>query len=201
MMLPIVSAILWLVAAQATPPPAAATAPASVDAETLLRLPEIRRVYVDRFGGGETASQLRDMIISSLLGTKLFILSESEQRADAILRGSAEDLIFTDTYTSSDSLDARASASLGADPDKTASDRRSRGTALTVGEQDSSHTTERKHEATASVRLVSKDGDVLWSTTQESLGAKFRSASADVADKVSRQLVRDYELAKKLHNH
>ena len=106
-------------------------------------------------------------------------------------------MIFTYTYSSSDSLDARTSASLGADPDKTASDRRSRGATLSVGEQDSNHTTERKHEATASVRLVSKDGDVLWSTTQQSLGAKFRSASADVADKVTRQFARDYELARK----
>jgi len=193
----IVPGILWLAAAQAPPPPAAGTSPASVDAETLVRLLDIRRVYVDRFGGGETAGQLRDMIISGLLGTKLFIITESEQRADAILRGSAEDLIFTDTYSSSDSLDARASASLGADPDKTASDRRSRGATLSVGEQESNRTAERKHEATASVRLVSKDGDVLWSTTQQSLGAKFRSASADVADKVTRQFARDYELARK----
>jgi len=38
------------------------------------------------------------------------------------------------------------------------------------------------------VRLVSKDGDVIWSTTQESNGGKFRSAMADVADKIVRQL-------------
>ena len=60
---------------------------------------------------------------------------------------------------------------------------------VTVGEQESTRIAERKHEATAAVRLVSKDGDVLWSTTQESLGAKFRGASADVADKITRQLL------------
>jgi hypothetical protein len=38
---------------------------------------------------------------------------------------------------------------------------------------------------------VSKDGDVIWATTQESQGAKFRGASADVADKVVRQLMAD----------
>jgi hypothetical protein len=49
----------------------------------------------------------------------------------------------------------------------------------------------------ATVRLVNKDGDVIWSTTQESTGAKFRGASADVAEKITRQLVADYD---KVHN-
>jgi len=43
------------------------------------------------------------------------------------------------------------------------------------------------------VRLVNKDGDVIWSTTQESNGAKFRGASADVADKITRQLTADLD--------
>ena len=38
----------------------------------------------------------------------------------------------------------------------------------------------------AAVRLVNKEGDVIWATTQESLGAKFRGASMDVADKITR---------------
>ena len=65
-----------------------------------------------------------------------------------------------------------------------------------VNESESTRIQERKHEASASVRLVNKEGDVIWSTTQESLGAKLRSASADVADKVTRQLVQDYERAR-----
>ena len=54
---------------------------------------------------------------------------------------------------------------------------------------------ERRHEAIAAVRLVNKDGDVIWATTQESLGAKFRGASADVADKITRALLADIERA------
>jgi len=62
-----------------------------------------------------------------------------------------------------------------------------------VGDKDSTDIRERKHEAMATVRLVNKDGDVIWSTTQESDGAKFRGASADVADKIARQLTADVE--------
>ena len=48
------------------------------------------------------------------------------------------------------------------------------------------------------MRLINKDGDVIWSTTQESLGAKFRGASADVADKITSRLKEDYDKARKL---
>jgi hypothetical protein len=62
-----------------------------------------------------------------------------------------------------------------------------------VGETEATNIHERKHEAMATVRLVNKDGDVMWSTTQESNGAKFRGASADVADKITKQLTADVE--------
>ncbi len=66
-----------------------------------------------------------------------------------------------------------------------------------VGENESTKIKERKHEAMATVRLVNKDGDVMWSTTQESNGAKFRGASADVADKITKQLAADVERLRK----
>ena len=69
---------------------------------------------------------------------------------------------------------------------------------LGIGENESSRVQERKHEAVAAVRLVNKDGDVIWSTTQESQGGKFRRASTDVADRITKKLVEDYERAKKL---
>jgi hypothetical protein len=181
-----------------SPPPAeAATADVRPD-EALVRLLDVRRVFVDRLGGGEVAAQIRDMIITSLQASKLFIITENESRADAFLRGSAEDLIFTDAYASSDGVNGRAYAGVGSNPDRNATNRRSRSLGVTVGENESTRIEERKHEATASVRIVGKDGDVLWSTTQESAGGKFRGAGADVADKVARQLLKDYEEARRL---
>jgi hypothetical protein len=191
----------WLAAGVPAAEPPSETRPATaVEAETLVRLLDVRRVFVDRLTGGESAAQIRDMIISSLQSARLFVITENEDKADAVLRGSAEDLIFTDTHSSSDSLNARAAAGTGSNPDRTAVDRRGRSASVTVGEQEATRTEERKHEATAAVRLVGKEGAVLWSTTQESLGAKFRGASADVADKIAKQLLKDYEAAKKLRN-
>ena len=39
---------------------------------------------------------------------------------------------------------------------------------------------------------------MIWATTQESLGAKFRGASADVAEKITAKLREDFEKAKGL---
>jgi hypothetical protein len=149
----------------------------------------IKRVYVDKLDGDETALQMRDMIISALQQTHLFIVTENEQRADAFLRGSSEDLVFTDTHSSSDGVNAHVNASTGSSAYKGGSFNKSAGASL--GETESSHSAERKHEATAAIRLVNKDGDVIWSSTQESQGGKFQGSMADVADKLTRKLADD----------
>lgn len=158
----------------------ATNGPAQPDAP----LSAIRRIYVDRLSGGETAVHLRDMIIASIQRSGLFSVTENETKADAVMKGSAEDLVFTDHFSSRESVTARVNL-----PVRTGN--RSNSAGATVGQAETVRQDERKHEAAASVRLVNRNGDVIWSTTQESLGAKFRGASADVADKVMRQLRED----------
>jgi hypothetical protein len=160
----------------------------------LRQLRTIRRVYVDRLTGGETAAQMHDILVASLDGAKLFILTENPDHADATLRGAAEDLVFTEVHSSSDSLNGRTN--FGA---KNAGRYGNSATGgLGLGETESDHSAERRHEAIAAVRLVNKDGDVIWSTTQESQGAKFHGASADVADKITAKLKEDFERARRL---
>ncbi len=189
-----------LAATGAGPPPSAAPpAGANREEEMLVQLLVVRRVYVERLGEGEAAGQVRDMIIGSLQKTGLFVVTENQERADATLRGSAEDRIFTDTFQSSDSIDARASVGGSSSPaSRTSTARRGGYLSAGVGQNESTRIAERKHEAAAAVRLVNKDGDVIWSTTQESGGGKFRGAGADVADKITRQLLADFERARKL---
>ena len=186
--------------------PAAPHAPSiAVEADSLQQLLTLRRVYVDRFSGGETAAQMRDMIINGLQSSKLFTITENQEKADAILRGSGEDLVFTEQHSSSDSLNVHSNLGLGRSADSGAlrggshvSNSTHESTGLGAGENESSHSVERRHEANAAVRLVTKDGDVIWSTTQESMGGKFRGASSDVADKITKRLTEDYERARKL---
>jgi len=164
-----------------------------IEESSLRQLLSVRRVYVDRLSGGETAAQMRDILIVALQSARLFVLTENESRADAVLRGSGEDLVFTENHSSSEGINARANIGVS----RTSRERGGYG-GVGIGETDSIHTNERRHEAIAAVRLVNKEGDVIWSSTQESLGAKFRGASADVADKIVRALKEDFERARRL---
>ncbi|MEZ5355766.1 MAG: hypothetical protein R2762_24290 [Bryobacteraceae bacterium] len=155
----------------------------------------VRRIHVERLGGGETANHLRDMLIASIQRTGLYILTDNPETADAFLRGSAEDLVFTDVTQSSDGISGREQLGLGTTSTRSGTGRFS-GSA-SISDRESTRSAHRKHESAAAVRLVNKNGDVIWSTTQESLGAKFRGASADVAEKITRQLQRDYIRVKK----
>jgi len=171
-----------------------ASSPAMLEDASLRQLLTIRRVYIDRLTGGETAAQMRDILMSAFQGTKLFVLTENQDRADAVLRGAAEDLVYSEVHTSSDSINAHVNAGTGRS--STRSNAAYGG--LGFGESESEHSSERRHEAIAAVRLVNKDGDVIWATTQESLGGKFRGASADVAEKITSKLKEDYEKARRL---
>src|SRR5260370_163806 len=169
------------------------------DEESAGKLAKVRRVYVDILTGGDSALQIRDLLMTSLQRSKLFIITEDEDKADATLKGSGSDEVFTDTFQSSESLNAHSQSGSGSSGStrNVSSSSKNRYGGVTIGENESHHTQERKHEAMATVRLVSKDGDVIWSATAESLGGKFLGASADVADKIAKRLVTDYAAAKK----
>jgi hypothetical protein len=168
--------------------------PAELEESSLRQLLTVRRVYIDRLTGGETAAQMREILLSSLQGAKLFVVTENAERADCTLKGGAEDLVYSEVHSSSDSVNARADAGSGR---STGNSRGAYG-GLGIGQSENEHSSERRHEAIAAVRLVNKDGDVIWATTQESLGAKFRGASADVAEKITAKLKEDFEKARNL---
>jgi hypothetical protein len=179
--------------------------PSSIETDSLRHLLTVRRVYVDRFTGGETAAQMRDMIISGLENSKLFVITENQDKADAVLKGSGEDLVFNEQHSSSENTDVHSNVGTSQEVEDSALrggthsyDRTNRTAGMGSSEGRSSRSVERRHEANAAVRLVTKDGDVIWSTTQESMGGRFRGASTDVANKITRRLQEDYERARKL---
>jgi len=174
---------------------AAAAAALAGDVPSLRDASLHQLLNVHRLTGGETAAQMRDIIISSLAESGLFIVTENQERADAVIRGAAEDLVFTDTHQSSDNINAHAN--LGS-THSSGYTRAGNSAGIGIGESESDHSTDRRHEAIATVRIVNKDGDVIWSTTQESMGAKFHGASADVADKITDRLKEDFERARKM---
>jgi hypothetical protein len=160
----------------------------------------VQRVYVERLTGGAAADQIRELVIASLHNSRVFTITEDPDRADAILRGAADDVIYTEQFQARDGVDMRVGLGSGTRSTKAGSglNLSSRSLGVTVGDDESIDVKERKHEAMATVRLVNKDGDVIWSTTQESAGGKFRGASADVAEKVTRRLTEDMAKAREV---
>jgi len=166
--------------------------------EAAEHLSKVRRIYIAVLTGGDAALQIRDLLMTSLHNSRQFIITEEEDKADAVLKGAGDDDVFTDTFQSSDGINAHTQIGSGSSEGlrnySSSSSNHSGG--VSIGENESRRTEERKHEAIATVRLVAKDGDVIWSATAESLGGKFRGASADVADKIAKRLVTDYKAAK-----
>jgi len=179
-------------------PFAAADDEQAPEEETAGQLAKVRRIYVDILTGGDTALQIRELLMTSLQRSKQFIITENEDKADAVLKGAGEDEVFTDTFQASEGINAHSQLGEGgsASTRNYASSTSNHSAGLTIGENSSRHTEERKHEAIATVRLVGKNGDVIWSATAESLGGKFLGASADVVDKIAKRLVADFKTAK-----
>ena len=138
---------------------------------------------------------MRDMIIAALQNSKLFIITDNQERADATLRGSSDDKIFTEEHNSSESIGLHATSGTGS------SDRTIRWAAAL-------HPTRTPaRESRTARRAISRSGVTKrrlpfgWSISTETLsgrrrrkaaGGKFRGAMADVADKIARQLVGRY---------
>lgn len=165
----------------------------STDAARRESLLQVRRLYIERFNGNEAAVQIRDMLIAALERTRLFVLTENPDRADALIRGSAEDLIYTDTFQSNESVGARAGISASKGSSTSRGGREAGSLSAGVTDHESLRIQERRHEATASVRIINREGDVIWSCTAESQGGKFKSASVELAEKISRQLQQEYD--------
>jgi len=168
---------------------------ADADPATLLK---VKRIFVDSFGDDAISKELQSMIVSALVASKRFKVTENRDRADAILKGVALEKTSQElhAYGESTSVGAASGGSHGeiSGAGGVVSGSSSGGfIARHMGTSDSSVNTETINEARIAVRLVNADGDVIWTSTQESKGAKYKGASADVADRCVKQLLKDVE--------
>ncbi|HEV2112588.1 MAG TPA: hypothetical protein VGR50_00485 [Terriglobales bacterium] len=125
------------------------------------------------------------MVVTEITESKQFIVTENKDRADGTLRGAGLEKTSQEVHAYSE---ATAVGGAAAHSDSVSGRFVSRNAAI----DNSSLNTETINDARIAVRLVNQDGDVLWATTQESKGGKYKGASADVADQVVKQLLRDF---------
>lgn len=183
---------------KSSPPPAPqptqatqsnSSVPAKQDTDDPTALLKVKRIYVDSFGDDIISKELQSMIVSALVESKRFKVTENRDKADAILKGVALEKTSQEVHAYGDST---AVASAAGVHDHAGGSTHAGFAAHGAGIGDSSLNTETIHEARVAVRLVNQDGDVIWTSTQESKGAKYKGSSADAADKCVKQLLRDF---------
>ena len=165
-----------------------------------VQLNSVRRIFVESFGEDLISKEMQSMVVSSLFNSKRFTVTEDRSRADAVLKGVALERTSQEVHAYGEGT-AVGSAAGGHQGNLSGSVVNGNGSvsgsssggfvAHTLGINDSALHTETIDNARIAVRLVNLEGDVIWTTTQESNGAKYKGASADVADMCIRQLLRD----------
>ncbi len=175
------------------------------DPEIAGKLLKVKRIYVDGFGDDNVAKQLQAMVVNALAESKRFVVTENKDKADAVLRGSALEKTAQELHAIGEGTAAAVAAgahsgSVSGSSEGFSGSHSGGFGAKALAAQDSQASTETINDARLAVRLVVPDGDVVWTTTQESKGAKYKGASADVADKVVKQLLRDLERLEKSRN-
>jgi len=201
-----------LAVAQVTPSPSPQNSDPTVVASGKA-LSQIKRIYVESFGDDPISKEMQAMVVDSLTKSKVFAVTENRDKADAILKGSTLEKTSQEAHSYSDGTSVRvAQGSVNGSVHGSSSGDLSgsfvNGTGningsstgyvngSINGSSSSTHMADRTsissintvNDARASVRLINSDGDVIWTTTQESKGAKYKGASADVADKIVKQL-------------
>jgi len=170
-----------------------------IDQELAQKLVKTKRIFVESFGEDALSKQLHAMVVDSLNQTHRFIVTENRDKADAILRGNAVEKTTQESHAIGEgtSVGAAGGGSSSSVKGNAGGDIQGSSTsafgAIETATSDSQAATITVNDARIAVRLVASDGDVMWSTTQESKGAKYKGASADVADKIAKQLVRDID--------
>jgi curli biogenesis system outer membrane secretion channel CsgG len=172
-------------------------APAA-DEEMAAKFAKVKRIYVENFGDDQASRQAQAMVIDALTKSHRFIVTEKRETADAILKGVGLEKSSQELHASSEATSVSGAAgshqgSISGSGGSVSGSSNGGFIARGAGIADSQASTETINDARMAVRLVSSDGDVLWSTTQESKGAKYKGASADVAEKVVKQLLWDLE--------
>jgi curli biogenesis system outer membrane secretion channel CsgG len=193
----------FLMQVPSTPAAQPATPPKAVSVAPEVKLLSIKRIYVDSFGDDPISKQVQAFVITDLSESNRFTVTENKEKADAILRGTGLEKTSQEyhAYHSGTAVGAAAgshSGSLdGSWVDGTGSIHGSSSggfAAHSAAINDSSASTETINDARIAVRLVDSDGDVIWAASEESNNSKYKSATADVADRVVHKLLRKIEI-------
>jgi len=162
------------------------------------RLLQVKRVCVQNFGDDALGAQAREMVIARLFESKRFSLTENCAKAEFVLKGAVTERNDRAFRQESEGVGfgvsgvASDSSGSGAGRTGTSASASARGDA-----RETLASSENKQHAVVTMRLVDKDGEILWAASLESAGGKTKGAIGDAAERAARKLLRDLERAEK----
>ncbi len=186
-----------LLLAQSSLLPQEKAAPAAVsDSAVDARILQVKRICIGKFGEDALGTQVREMVIARLFEAKKFALLDTENCAsqDFTIKGSITEQREQSFRSESEGISVGRHA-LGATGTQNS---------VTVGEggasvsgHESLSSSQTKEHAVVTLRLVNKEGEILWAISMESTGGKIKGAIGDAAERAVRRFVRDLERAEK----
>jgi curli biogenesis system outer membrane secretion channel CsgG len=201
--------VLFFFQAAPAPQPAhqsAASTPTVIKQDSTppeMKLVHIKKIYVDSFGDDPISKEVQAFVITDLTDSNRFTVTENKEKADAILRGAGLEKTSQEFHahgegtavagaagSHSGSVDGSWDAYGGSVHGSSSGGFAAHSAAIS----DSSASTETINDARISVRLIDQDGDVIWAASEESNNSKYKSATADVADRVVHKLLKKIEV-------
>ena len=151
----------------------------------------IRRMCVEKFAGDEqSAAPAREATMAALFAFKKFKISDNCEKADAVLKGAVAEKTAVRTRAEGEGAGFGSAAGAASANRSTASAAMH---AVTGGSSEGLYSSETRFEASITLRITSKDGDVLWAYTQQSPGGKVKGAVTDAVDRAVKQLARELD--------
>lgn len=162
------------------------------------RLLQVKRVCVQKLGDEPVGVLVQEMVIAKLFEARKFSLTENCEKADFILKGSVTERSDRAFRSETDSIGVRAAAA-GSESERSGSQRTGTSASASAGlnANETLSSSEMKQQAAVTLRLVDKEGEILWAFSSESTGGKTKGAIGDAADRAVQRLLRDIQRAEK----
>lgn len=154
-------------------------------------LSNIKRLCVEKFAGeDQNAAQARETAMAALFSLKRFAITENCDKADAVLKGAVSERVGTKTRAESEEANF-GSATGGASANRNSASAAVR--AVGGGSSEGLYSSETRFQATVTLRITNRDGDLLWATSQDSPGGKVNSAVTDAVERSVKRLARELD--------
>jgi hypothetical protein len=164
-------------------------------ADLAAQLLSVKRICVSAFAGDQAVVDLaREIAFSALFSGKRFRITENCENADAVLKGAVVERSEVRARGESEGVEfgrVLGGATVSGDSGSAAIG------GVRGANNEALYSSESRSQATVTLRLVGKEGDVILAFTQESPQGKTKSAVADAVDRAVRQLFKEVEKAEK----